>query len=284
MTNSSEFLIFDRRGAEGFFAGGLGLRGGGGLGRSLSGSGRRRGCGCGHGFEGDAGLGGEFGEGLVGEGFLFGFFHGDVGHVHAVAGDAGAAGGFFLFLLHDALEAVECVAAAAELRDHPAGHLGEFGGGFLDFHVVDREFQRLDLLLRGFDRVFAGAEEFLIGGFGGFGLGAIFVEFLAKILETEGVLRGGFLVGGFQVRHGFGAEVALFQFLALDLRHEALAKSGVAGQALVVLGDLFAEVFLFHFEERFGILALDAGNEEAQETTNQIGHSLNHNDSVQFIY
>lgn len=235
-------------------------------------------------MQGHTSLGGEFGEGLLRESFLFHFLQGEVGHVHAVAGDAGATGGFFLFGADDFLEAIQRVAAAAELADEAAGHFGEFGSGFLNAHVVDGVFERLDFFLRGFDGVFAGAEEFLVSGFGGFGLGAVFVKIAAEILEAQGVLRSGVLIGGFEVRHGFRTEITLLQFLALNLRDEAFAERGVAGEALVVLGNAFAEVFLFRFQERLGIFALDAGNEEAEETTNQVGYSFHHNDSVQFIY
>ena len=229
-------------------------------------------------MECDAGLRGEFGEGLVGERFLFRFFHGDVGHVHAVARDAGTTGGFLLLGADNFLETVESIAAPAELRNHAAGHFRKFGGGLFDSHVIDGVFERLDFLMRGFDGKFTSAQKFLVGLLGGFGLSAIFLEVATEILETQSVLRGDFLVGGFEMRHGLGAEVAFLLFLAFDLRDEAFAKAGVSGEAGVIFADLFAEIFLFDFEQRLGIFAFDAGNEEAQEATNQVGHSLDHND------
>ena len=64
--------------------------------------------------------------------------------------------------------------------------------------------------------------------------------------------------------------VALFSFLPLDLRNQPLAKTGVAGQALVVIGDLFSEILLFHFQQSFGIFALHPRNEEPEEAANQV--------------
>ena len=64
--------------------------------------------------------------------------------------------------------------------------------------------------------------------------------------------------------------------LAFHLGDEFLTEPGVGGEALVELGDLGAEVFLFEFEQGFGILFFKAGNEESEESTEEVGEAAEH--------
>ena len=63
---------------------------------------------------------------------------------------------------------------------------------------------------------------------------------------------------------------------ALHLRHQPLAEAGVRGQTLVVVGDLPADVFLLHREQRLGVLPFDASDEEIQEAAEQVSDSSEH--------
>jgi hypothetical protein len=50
-------------------------------------------------------------------------------------------------------------------------------------------------------------------------------------------------------------------------------------QSLVVLSNLLAQIFLLYFQQRFRVLTLKPRDEEAEETTDQIGKPLEHCDS-----
>jgi hypothetical protein len=67
-----------------------------------------------------------------------------------------------------------------------------------------------------------------------------------------------------------------FAFQLAHLRHELFAQSGVRCQALVVARDVLAQVLLFHFQQSFGVLALQARNEQPEKTTNKVRQSLEH--------
>ena len=64
--------------------------------------------------------------------------------------------------------------------------------------------------------------------------------------------------------------------LLCHLGDELFTKAGMGGEALVELGDLFAEIFLFHFEQRFGVAFFQTGNEEAQKASEDIGDAAEH--------
>ena len=53
-------------------------------------------------------------------------------------------------------------------------------------------------------------------------------------------------------------------------------KPGVGGQALVEVADLLAQVFLLQLQQRFGIAAFDARDEQRQETFEQVGDAAEH--------
>jgi hypothetical protein len=42
------------------------------------------------------------------------------------------------------------------------------------------------------------------------------------------------------------------------------------------LPDLFAQILLFNFQQRFRVLSLKSGNEKAEETANEIREPLEH--------
>ena len=51
---------------------------------------------------------------------------------------------------------------------------------------------------------------------------------------------------------------------------------GVRGQALVEVADLLAQVFLLQLQQRFGVAAFHAGNEQRHETLEQVGDTAKH--------
>ena len=84
------------------------------------------------------------------------------------------------------------------------------------------------------------------------------------------------MVAGPKVGGGLCPELAFFLLQPLDLRHQPFAETGVRRQALVVVGDLPAQVLLLHFQQRFRILPLQASDEETQEAAEEIGDSSEH--------
>lgn len=235
-----------------------------------------RGGGRGFRLEGDAFGGGEIGECHVGEGFLLGFLKVDVAEVHAVAGDAGAAGGFGALVLDDIAEAAEGISGAADGGDHSGGHFVEFGHGFLDFHVVDVAAEFVDFVAGGFDGNVAGADELLVADFG---IGELFGNFVVLFvdgLELVGVFGSGFALAGGEEGFGFGAEVVFLGFEFLGLGQEALDESGVGGEAFVELTDLFAEVLFLDFQEGLRVLAFHAADEESEKAFEEIGDAFEH--------
>ena len=54
------------------------------------------------------------------------------------------------------------------------------------------------------------------------------------------------------------------------------ARPGVGREALVVLGDLAAEVFPLDLEQGLGVALLHAGDEQAQEAAEQVGDASEH--------
>lgn len=250
------------------------MEGAHGLG-GLSGGGGE-GLGGGGFFEGDAGGGGEVGEGQVFEGGLFAGFGADGGEVDAVAGDAGPAGGLFLVFADDVFEAVEGIASGADFVDHAGGHFVEFGGGLGDFGFVDAALEAFDFVAGRFDADVASVEEFFVGFFGFLHLLADGFVFFFGLLMAEGVLSGELFISGAEVGEDLGVEVFFFGFERAGLADEAFAEGGVPGEALVVLGDLVAKVFLFNVEEGFGIFPLEAADEEAKEAFEEIAEAFEH--------
>jgi hypothetical protein len=100
--------------------------------------------------------------------------------------------------------------------------------------------------------------------------------FLFGLLVAEGVLAGEFFIAGAEVGEDFGVEVLFFGFEGAGLADEAFAEGGVTGEAGIVFGDLFAEVFLFDIEEGLGIFAFEAADEETEETFNEIAETFEH--------
>src|SRR5205823_5242934 len=84
------------------------------------------------------------------------------------------------------------------------------------------------------------------------------------------VLRRRVPVAGAGVGRGFRAEVALFPFQLANLGHETLAESGMGRQSLVVVRDLPAEILLLHLDQCFGVLPLEARDEQSDETAKEI--------------
>lgn len=268
-------------GAVGIFHGGgvagglFALEGAHGLG-GLGGEGRAEGFGGGGFFEGDAGGGGEVGEGQVFEGGLFAGFGADGGEVDAVAGDAGAAGGLFFVFADDVFEAVEGIAGGADFVDHAGSHFVEFGGGLGDFGFVDAALEAFDFVAGGFDADVAGVEEFFVGFFGFLHLLADGFVFFFGLLVAEGVLAGEFFISGAEVGEDLGVEVFFFGFEGAGLADEAFAEGGVSGEALIVFGDLVAEIFFFDVEEGFRIFAFEAADEETEEAFEEIAEAFEH--------
>ena len=145
----------------------------------------------------------------------------------------------------------ERVAGSADLGEHAAGHLVHFGERLVHLHAVEVLAQCLDFVARGFDGGVAGHDQFLVGFFGVRELGTVIGQFFADALEFEGDLAGEPLVSGAEVGGGLRLEFLLLALLALHLGDEFLAQPGVRREPLVELSDLSAEVFLFHFEQRF---------------------------------
>ena len=147
-------------------------------------------------IEGDAFLGGEIGQGLIGQRLLLGFFDVNAGDVQIVLGHANAAGGFLALGFDHVLETVKRVAGAADAGDHAGSHFGQLRHGLLHLHVADAGAEGFDFGAGGGDGHFAGAGQFFIGGFGLFELFAIFIELALDGLQANGVLAGGFAVAG----------------------------------------------------------------------------------------
>jgi hypothetical protein len=72
------------------------------------------------------------------------------------------------------------------------------------------------------------------------------------------------------------AQLAFFLLHPFDLPTSSVAESGVRSQSLVVVRDLLADVLFLHLQQRLGILALHAADEEAQEPAEQVGDSSEH--------
>ena len=181
-----------------------------------------------------------------------------------------------MFFLDHLVESIKRIAGAADLGEHAAGHFVHFGEGFLHLQVVEVLAEAFDFLAGRLDGGVAGHGEFLVGCLGIDQLGAVVRQVLADALEFEGDLAGEALVAGADVRGGLGLEVGLHLFLAFHLGDELFTKAGMGGEALVELGDLFAEIFLFHFEQRFGVAFFQTGNEEAQKASEDIGDAAEH--------
>jgi hypothetical protein len=69
-------------------------------------------------------------------------------------------------------------------------------------------------------------------------------------------------------------EALLLGFLALHLRDEFLAEPGVGAEALVELGDLGAEVFLFQFEQGFRAAFFQPGSSGVGRSRGKSGGRL----------
>ena len=74
------------------------------------------------------------------------------------------------------------------------------------------------------------------------------------------------LIASPQVGSCLGFKILLFALLPLDLSDEFFAEPGMGRQALIVLGDLLAQVFLFELEQGLGVAFLESGDEQAHET------------------
>src|SRR5206468_3751141 len=61
-----------------------------------------------------------------------------------------------------------------------------------------------------------------------------------------------------------------FLFQLANLGHEMLAESGMGRQFLVVVRDLPAEILLLHLEQCFGVLPLEARDEQSDEIAKEI--------------
>ena len=143
--------------------------------------------------------------------------------MQGVAGHAGAAGGFFALFFHHLVEAVERVAGAADLGDHPRGHLVQLRGGALDLQVIDAGFQRCQLRLRRFHRHIARAQQLLVRRLGGSELRAVLDQLALHGLQPQRLLTGQIVIAGAEVGGRLRAQLALLLLQAFHLRHQPLA-------------------------------------------------------------
>jgi hypothetical protein len=105
----------------------------------------------------------------------------------------------------------------------------------------------------------------------------VFLKLPRDGLEPDGILTGRLAVARSQVSAGFRGQIALFGLQFRDLRDEPLAETGVIGQSLVVLGDLFAEILFLYFKKSLWILPFHAADEQAKEASNEIADAFKHN-------
>jgi hypothetical protein len=73
-----------------------------------------------------------------------------------------------------------------------------------------------------------------------------------------------------------GTQIFLFGFELTHLAHDAFTKTRMGCEALVEISDLLAKVFLFELKQRLGIALFYPGDEERQETPEQIPNSAEH--------
>src|SRR5262249_26366618 len=98
-------------------------------------------------------------------------------------------------------------------------------------------------------------------------------------LQAQCVLAGCITISGAQVGCGLCAQIALFSLQLPDLGNQSFTQAGVGRQPLVVLSDLFAQIFLLDFEQRFGILAFESRDEEAEESAYEVREPSEHWDA-----
>ena len=70
-----------------------------------------------------------------------------------------------------------------------------------------------------------------------------------------------------------------FLFLGFEgagLADQAFAEGRVAGEPFIVFGDLLAQVFLFHVEQGFRVLAFQTADEESEEAFDEVADTFEH--------
>src|SRR5262249_38289095 len=143
-------------------------------------------------------------------------------------------------------------------------------------HVIDRRLQRLNLAARRAHSDIACANQLFVGRLSLLELLAVFIELAFNRLESKRKLARYLTIARAKVCGCAGAQVALIGFQLAYLSHQPLAHACVRSEAGVVLPDLPAKVFFLDFQQGFGVLPLQAGDEEREETAKQIRDASEH--------
>jgi uracil-DNA glycosylase family 4 len=78
------------------------------------------------------------------------------------------------------------------------------------------------------------------------------------------------------VGHHIGVQFLFLGFKGPGLADQAFAEGGMAGQAFVILGNLLAQVFLFHLQQGLGIFAFQASDKKSEEAFDDIAETFEH--------